>query len=52
MSMKEYHRLVRQSYRVTEGPAVGGGFKLTTYLPFVLLLVGIVVGAAIAFGRL
>jgi hypothetical protein len=53
MSMKEYHRLVRASYRVTEGPAaVGSGFKVATYLPFVLLLIGIVVGAAVAFGRL
>jgi hypothetical protein len=53
MSMKEYHRLVRQSYRVTEGPAaVSGSSKVVTYLPFVLLLIGIVVGAAAAFGHL
>jgi len=53
MSMKDYHRVVRQNYVLTEGPgAVRQGSRMRAYLPFVLLLIGIVIGAAVAFGHL
>jgi hypothetical protein len=52
MSMKDYHRVVRENYLITEGPyAVKSGSRMRAYLPFVLLLIGIVVGAAVAFGH-
>jgi hypothetical protein len=52
MSMKEYHRVVRANYLVTEGPgAVKTGSRVRAYLPFVLLLIGIVVGASVMFGH-
>jgi hypothetical protein len=56
MPVKEYHRMVRANYRAVEGPRVGtaraGGFRIRTYLPFLLLLIGLAVGAALAFGRI
>jgi hypothetical protein len=56
MAVKEYHRMVRANYRAVEGPRVGavgaGGFRIQTYLPFLLLLIGLAVGAALAFGRI
>jgi hypothetical protein len=54
MRLKDYHRLVKANYSVVEGPRVGGrsGSRLQAYLPFVLLLLGLLVGAAMAFGRL
>jgi hypothetical protein len=56
MALKEYHRFVRTNYRTVEGPRVagqvGGGVALRTYLPLVLLFVGLLVGAAVVFGRL
>ena len=56
MAVKDYHRLVRANYRAVEGPrvsAVGaGGVRIQTYLPFLLLVIGLAVGAALAFGRI
>jgi hypothetical protein len=56
MRLKEYHRLVRTNYWAVEGPrATGiapGGFRLRAYLPFVLLLLGVLVGTIMALGRL
>jgi hypothetical protein len=54
MRLKDYHRLVQANYRAVEAPAArpGAGFRLRSYLPFALLLVGLIVGAALAFGRL
>ena len=50
MDVKDYHRLVRANYIVTEGPGVGRPGRLKTYLPFVILVIGLVVGGAVAFG--
>jgi hypothetical protein len=56
MRLKEYHRLVRSNYWAVEGAAVmsrpPGGFRLRAYLPFLLLLVGVLVGTVVALGRL
>jgi hypothetical protein len=54
MRIKDYHRLVRDNYWAVEGPRVrsAGGFRLQAYLPFALLLLGLFVGALLAFGRI
>jgi hypothetical protein len=56
MRLKEYHHFVRANYLTVEGPRfVGpepGGFRLRAYLPFVILLLGLLVGAVVAIGRL
>jgi hypothetical protein len=56
MALKEYHRFVRSNHRTVEGPHVAGqpgvALALRTYVPMLLLLLGLVVGAALAFGRL
>ena len=53
MSMKDYHKVVRANHLITEGHyAVRSSSRLRAYLPFVLLLIGIVIGAAVAFGHL
>src|SRR5881296_3785855 len=56
MRLKDYHRLVRTNYWAVEGAAVmsrpPGGFRLRTYLPFVLLVIGLLVGTVLALGRL
>jgi hypothetical protein len=56
MALKEYHRFVRTNYRTVEGPRVaghsGGSVALKAYLPLALLLLGLIVGAAVVFGRL
>jgi hypothetical protein len=55
MGLKDYHRLVRANYAVVEVPQFtgrSGGSRVRAYLPFALLLIGLLVGAAIAFGRL
>jgi hypothetical protein len=56
MRLKDYHHLVRSNYWAVEGAAVmrrpPGGFRLRAYLPFLLLLVGVLVGTVVALGRL
>jgi hypothetical protein len=56
LGLKDYHQLVRANYLAVEGVrAIGGpgaGFRFRRYLPFVLVLLGLLVGAAVAFGRL
>jgi hypothetical protein len=54
MRMKDYHRLVRNNYIAVEGPRVGvrpGKSGLRAYLPFLLLMLGLVIGAGIVFGK-
>ena len=55
MGVKDYHRLVKANYLAVEGVrATGGpsaGLRFRAYLPFVLLLLGLLVGAAVASGR-
>jgi hypothetical protein len=50
MGVKDYHRLVRANYLATEGPRLSGPGRLHTYLPFVILVIGLLVGGAVAFG--
>jgi hypothetical protein len=54
LSMKDYHRLVRSNYRTVEGMGVSSRAtgRVAAYLPFVLLLVGLLVAAAILSGRI
>ena len=54
MRLKDYHRVVKANYWAIEGPRAprGTGSRLAPYVPFVLLLLGLLVGAALAFGRL
>jgi len=51
LSMKDYHRVVRASYHANEGMPAGNG-RARAYLPFALLVVLLVVGAAVIFGHL
>src|SRR5690348_17226482 len=51
LSIKDYHRVVRATYQATERPATSGG-RLRAYLPFVLLVLLLVVGAVVVFGHL
>ena len=51
MDVKDYHQLVRAYYVATEGPRVSTvGAALHAYLPFVILVIGLLVGGAVAFG--
>lgn len=53
MRMKDYHRLVRSNYVAVEGPRLGvnPGFRARNYLPFVLLLLGLIIGAGLVFDK-
>ncbi len=54
MRLKDYHRLVRTNYRAVEGTlAVGrpAGSRLRAYLPFALLVLGLLVGAGMVLGK-
>jgi hypothetical protein len=55
LPLKDYHQLVRANHWAVEGgrfiDGTNSGFRFRTYLPFVLLLIGLLVGAAIMFGR-
>ncbi len=47
MRLKDYHRLVQHNYSAVEGIAVRpGGSRVRAYLPFVLLLLGLLIGVA------
>ena len=50
MHVKDYHQLVQSYYVATEGPRVSGSGRLHAYLPFVILVIGLLVGGAVAFG--
>jgi hypothetical protein len=50
LSMKDYHRVVRATYSVTEGTP--GGSRLRAYLPFALLVLLLIAGAAVIFGHM
>jgi hypothetical protein len=51
LPMKDYHRVVRATYSATERTATGGS-RTRAYLPFVLLLILLIVGAAVIFGHM
>jgi hypothetical protein len=51
MGVKDYHRLVRANYIATEGPRLGRPGRFHAYLPFVILLIGLLVGAGVVFGH-
>jgi hypothetical protein len=54
MRLKEYHKLVRNNYIAVEGPRVGvrpGASRMRAYLPFVLLMLGLLVGAGMVFDK-
>jgi len=51
LSIKDYHRVVRATYQATERPATSGG-RVRAYLPFVLLVLLLVIGAVVVFGHL
>jgi hypothetical protein len=54
MRLNDYHRLVRSNYIAVEGPRVGarpGGSHVRAYLPFVLLVLGLLIGAGMVFGK-
>ena len=50
LSMKDYHRVVRATYSATEGTP--GGNRLRAYLPFALLVLLLIAGAAVIFGHM
>jgi hypothetical protein len=50
LSMKDYHRVVRASYLATEGPSAGSS-RMRAYLPFALLVLLLIAGAAVIFGH-
>jgi hypothetical protein len=50
LSMKDYHRVVRATYSATEGTP--GGSRLRAYLPFALLVLLLIAGAAVIFGHM
>jgi hypothetical protein len=50
LSMKDYHRVVRATYQATEGPATGSS-RVRAYLPFALLLLLLVAGAAMLYSN-
>lgn len=54
MRLKDYHRLVRSNYIAVEGPraaGLSGGSRLRAYLPFALLVLGLLVGAGMVLGK-
>ena len=52
MRLKDYHRLVRHNYNAVEGVAVRtGGSRMRAYLPFVLLMLCLLVGAGLILGK-
>jgi hypothetical protein len=51
LSLKDYHRVVRASYVATEGPSAGSS-RIRSYLPFALLVLLLILGAAVIFGHM
>ena len=50
LPMKDYHRVVRATYSATERTATSSS-RARAYLPFVLLVLLLIVGAAVIFGH-
>ena len=50
MPVKDYHQLVRAYHVAAEGPGASRPGRLHAYLPFVILVIGLLVGGAVAFG--
>jgi len=51
LPMRDYHRVVRATYQATERTAGSRG-RARAYLPFLVLVVLLVVGAAVLYGRI
>jgi hypothetical protein len=50
LPMRDYHRVVRATYQATE-PTATGGSRLRAYLPFAVLVLLLIVGAAMLYGH-
>ncbi len=50
LPMRDYHRVVRATYQATERTA--GGNRVRAYLPFVVLLLLLIVGAAMLYSQI
>ena len=48
LPMRDYHRVVRATYQATERP---GGNRVRAYVPFVVLLLLLIVGAAMLYSH-
>ena len=55
LPLKDYHQLVRANHWAVEGgryvDGTNTGFRFRTYLPFLLLVIGLLVAAAVMFAR-
>jgi hypothetical protein len=54
MRLKDYHRLVQINHQAVEGTLVAGrssGSRLRAYLPFLILVIGLLIGAGMLFGK-
>jgi hypothetical protein len=51
LSLKDYHRVVRATYHANEGKPAGTS-RARAYLPFVVLVLLLIVGAAILYGHI
>ena len=51
LSLKDYHRVVRATYHANEGMPRGTS-RARAYLPFALLVILLIIGAAVIFGHL
>ena len=50
MPMRDYHRVVRATYQATERTA--GSNRVRAYVPFVVLILLLVVGAGLLYGHI
>ena len=50
LPMRDYHRVVRATYQATERTASGN--RLRAYVPFVVLLLLLIVGAAMLYSHM
>jgi hypothetical protein len=55
LPLKDYHQLVRANHWAVEGgryvDGTNTGFRFRAYLPFLLLVIGLLVAAAVMFAR-
>jgi hypothetical protein len=51
LPMRDYHRVVRATYQATERTA-GSGNRVRAYLPFVVLVLLLIVGAGLLYGHI
>src|SRR4051812_12706263 len=49
LALKDYHRLVQLNYQAAEGHGARGRGRFAAYLPFVLLLIVLIIGAGFVF---